>query len=58
MAFTGYANDVYPHMSVGLLDRILATNDSTIIADINAIKANLPATGNPVWIFPTTLLIS
>ena len=24
-----------------------------IIADINAIKANLPETGNPVWIFPT-----
>ena len=55
MAFTGYANDVYPlDMSVGLLDRIMATNDpQTIIADINAIKANLPATGNPVWIFPT-----
>ena len=55
MAFTGYANDVYPlDMSVGLLDRILATSDpQTIIADINAIKANLPETGNPVWIFPT-----
>ena len=55
MAFTGYANDVYPlDMSVGLLDRILATsNPQTIIADINAIKANLPETGNPVWIFPT-----
>ena len=55
MAFTGYANDVYPlDQSVGLLDRILATsNPQTIIADINAIKANLPETGNPVWIFPT-----
>ena len=55
MAFTGYANDVYPlDISVGLLDRILATsNPQTIIADINAIKANLPETGNPVWIFPT-----
>lgn len=55
MAYTGYANDVYPlDLSVGLLDRIMATSDpQSIIADINSIKANLPATGNPVWIFPT-----
>ena len=55
MAFTGYANDVYPlDQSVGFLDRIVATSDpQTIIADINSIKANLPETGNPVWIFPT-----
>ena len=55
MAFTGYANDVYPlDLSVGLLDRIVATSDpQSIITDINSIKANLPATGNPVWIFPT-----
>ena len=55
MAFTGYANDVYPlDQSVGFLDRIVATSDpQSIIADINSIKANLPATGNPVWIFPT-----
>ena len=55
MAFTGYANDVYPlDLSVGLLDRIMATSDpQTIIADINAVKTNLPTTGNPVWIFPT-----
>jgi len=55
MAFTGYANDVYPlDQSVGFLDRIVATSDpQTIIADINSIKANLPQNGNPVWIFPT-----
>jgi len=55
MAFTGYANDVYPlDQSVGFLDRIVATSDpQSIIADINSIKANLPETGNPVWIFPT-----
>ena len=55
MAFTGYANDVYPlDQSVGFLDRIVATSDpQSIITDINSIKANLPATGNPVWIFPT-----
>ena len=55
MAFTGYANDVYPlDQSVGFLDRIVATSDpQSIIADINSIQANLPATGNPVWIFPT-----
>ena len=55
MAFTGYANDVYPlDQSVGFLDRIVATSDpQSIIADINSIKSNLPETGNPVWIFPT-----
>jgi len=55
MAFTGYANDVYPlDQSVGFLDRIAATSDpQSIIADINAIKVNLPEEGNPVWIFPT-----
>ena len=54
-SYTGYASDVYPlDQSVGFLDRIVATsNPQSIIADINSIKANLPATGNPVWIFPT-----
>ena len=54
-SFAGYASDVYPlDQSVGFLDRIVATSDpQSIINDINSIKANLPATGNPVWIFPT-----
>ena len=54
-SYTGYAIAVYPlDQSVGFLDRIVATsNPQTIINDINSIKANLPATGNPVWIFPT-----
>ena len=54
-SYAGYASDIYPlDQSVGFLDRIVATsNPQTIINDINSIKANLPATGNPVWIFPT-----
>ena len=54
-SYAGYASTVYPlDQSVGFLDRIVATsNPQTIINDINSIKANLPATGNPVWIFPT-----
>ena len=54
-SYAGYASSVYPlDQSVGFLDRIVATsNPQTIINDINSIKANLPATGNPVWIFPT-----
>ena len=54
-SYAGYASTVYPlDQSVGFLDRIVATsNPQSIIADINSIKANLPATGNPVWIFPT-----
>ena len=54
-SYAGYASAVYPlDQSVGFLDRIVATsNPQTIINDINSIKANLPATGNPVWIFPT-----
>jgi len=54
-SYAGYASAVYPlDQSVGFLDRIVATsNPQTIINDINSIKANLPTTGNPVWIFPT-----
>ena len=54
-SYAGYASAIYPlDQSVGFLDRIVATsNPQTIINDINSIKANLPATGNPVWIFPT-----
>ena len=55
MAFVGYSTDVYPlDMSVGLLDRTMASADpQSILADLQAIKTHLPATGNPVWIFPT-----
>lgn len=62
MAFAGYQNDIYPlDLSRGLLDRIAASSDpDTILADLNAIKANLdkvmvnlPENKNPVWIFPT-----
>jgi hypothetical protein len=55
MAFAGYSSDVYPlDMSVGLLDRIMASSDpQSILVDLNAIKVHLPVEGNPVWIFPT-----
>ena len=55
MSFVGYSTDVYPiDMSVGFLDRIMASSDpQSILLDLNAIKDNLPANGNPVWIFPT-----
>ena len=55
MAFVGYSTDVYPlDMSVCLLDRTMASADpQSILADLQAIKTHLPATGNPVWIFPT-----
>ena len=55
MAFVGYSTDVYPlDISVGLLDRTMASADpQSILVDLKAIKENLPATGNPVWIFPT-----
>jgi len=55
MALTGYESDVYPlDLAIGNLDRIMTSSAPTsIIADINSIKENLPATGNPVWIFPT-----
>ena len=55
MAFTGYSSDVYPlDMSVGLLDRIMASSDpQSMLVDLNAIKGHLPVEGNPVWIFPT-----
>ena len=55
MAFVGYSTDVYPlDMSVGLLDRTMASADpQSILVDLKEIKSHLPATGNPVWIFPT-----
>ena len=41
-------------MSVGLLDRVMASSDpQSILIDLNAAKTLLPADGNPVWIFPT-----
>ncbi len=55
MAYTGYANDVYPmDLSRGLLDRVMVSSDpQTIVADLKAIKEHLPEEGNPVWTFPT-----
>ena len=55
MALTGYESDVYPlDLAIGNLDRIMTSSaPNSIITDINSIKENLPATGNPVWIFPT-----
>jgi cellulose synthase/poly-beta-1,6-N-acetylglucosamine synthase-like glycosyltransferase len=55
MAYTGYANDVYPvDLSRGLLDRIMVSSDpQSILTDLKAIKGHLPEQGNPVWIFPT-----
>ena len=55
MALTGYESDVYPlDLAIGNLDRIMTSSAPTsIISDINSIKEHLPATGNPVWIFPT-----
>ena len=55
MAYQGYQSDVYPlDLSRGYLDRI-ATGGSpeTMLQDVNAIKEQLPKSGNPVWIFPT-----
>ena len=55
MAYTGYANDVYPmDLSRGLLDRVMVSSDpQSIVADLKAIKEHLPEEGNPVWTFPT-----
>ena len=55
MALTGYEADVYPlDLAIGNLDRIMTSSaPGSIISDINSIKEHLPATGNPVWIFPT-----
>ena len=55
MAYQGYKSDVYPlDMSRGYLDRIsTGGSPSQMLQDLNAIKAQLPKSGNPVWIFPT-----
>ena len=55
MAYTGYQNDVYPlDISRGHLDGIGASSEpAVILAHLNIIKEQLPAEGNPVWIFPT-----
>ena len=55
MAYQGYKSDVYPlDMSRGYLDRIATGGSpSQMLQDLNAIKAQLPKSGNPVWIFPT-----
>ena len=55
MAYQGYQSDVYPlDLSRGYLDRIATGGDAqSMLQDLNAIKTNLPKSGNPVWIFPT-----
>ena len=55
MAFAGYNSDIYPlDLSRGYLEGIETSSDPQIIlAHLNSIKTNLPADGNPVWIFPT-----
>ena len=55
MAYQGYQTDVYPlDLSRGYLDRIATGgNPQSMLQDLNAIKAQLPKEGNPVWIFPT-----
>ncbi|MFB5610734.1 MAG: cellulose synthase family protein [Nitrosopumilaceae archaeon] len=55
MAFAGYNSDIYPlDLSRGHLEGIETSSDpQTILAHLNSIKTNLPAEGNPVWIFPT-----
>lgn len=55
MAFEEYSTTIYPlDQARGLLLRIQATSDpQDIHNDLKAVKALLPPSGNPVWIFPT-----
>src|SRR5579885_300077 len=55
MAFEEYGTTIYPiDQARGLLLRIQATSDpQSIHNDLTAVKALLPPSGNPVWIFPT-----
>ncbi|MDE1861945.1 MAG: glycosyltransferase [Thaumarchaeota archaeon] len=55
MAFEEYSTTIYPlDQARGLLSRIQATSDpQSIHNEIEAVKTLLPASGNPVWIFPT-----
>ena len=56
MAFDGYGKDVYPlDLARGHLTEIArSTEPLTVIEIIKDVKTNLPAEGNPVWIFRTS----
>ncbi len=55
MAFDGYAKDVYPlDLARGHLTEIArSTEPLAVIESIKDVKSQLPAEGNPVWIFQT-----
>ncbi len=55
MAFEEYSTTIYPlDQARGILLRIQATSDpQSIHNDLKSVKALLPPSGNPVWIFPT-----
>lgn len=55
MAFDGYDKDIYPlDLARGHLTEIArSTEPLGVIESIKDVKANLPADGNPVWIFQT-----
>ena len=54
-AMQGYATDIYPlDLARGNMAAIVASADTgTITEHILEARANLPAEGNPVWLFPT-----
>lgn len=55
MAFAGYSSDVYPlDLARGHLDGVMGSSDpQTLLSHLNAVKEELPDSGNPVWLFPT-----
>lgn len=56
MSLQGYSTDIYPlDLTRGNMASIIgSTNVDSIIQHINEAKANLPASGNPVWLFQTS----
>jgi len=56
MAMQGYSSDVYPlDLARGNMAAIVGSADTdSIIRHIGEAKANLPAEGNPVWMYPTS----
>ena len=56
LAIQGYTNDVYPlDLARGDMAAIAASaNTETILYHLDSAQKNLPKSGNPVWLFPTT----
>jgi len=55
MAYQGYVTDVYPlDIARGNMAAIIGSTDTASIADhVRQAQTNIPAEGNPVWIFQT-----